>query len=183
VKKQVLVGGGSEVASPDEKQVIAFSSPSKFEIWIKKNHSKSLGIWLQLFKVASGHPSVSYAEALDVALCYGWIDGPIRKGNEVSWLVKFTPRGKRSVWSQKNKKNIERLIAEGRMTAAGLVSVELAKQHGRWDAAYASSSTCVESEEFLRYAFYYRLHNLKKPESRARKISEFVAMLERGETF
>ncbi len=137
-----------------------------------------------------------------MALCYGWIDGPVRKGDDHSWIHKFTPRGKRSVWSQVNKSHIERLTHEGRMRPAGMTVVELAKADGRWDAAYASSATFQESPEFLaalkksktaskfystlskanRYAFYYRLHNAKKPETKTRKISEFIAMLERGET-
>ncbi len=160
-------------------------------------------MWIRFFKVDSGHDSVSYSEALDIALCYGWIDGPVRKGDELSWIHKFTPRGKRSVWSQRNKQHIERLIREGRMQAAGLAEVEAAQGDGRWDAAYASSSTFVESPEFLaalkkskaaasfyaslskanRYAFYYRLHTVKKAETKARKIVDFIAMLERGETF
>lgn len=167
------------------------------------HHSEHSGVWIRFFKIGSGHLSVTYAQALDVALCYGWIDGPVRKGDELSWLHKFTPRGKRSVWSQKNKQHVERLISERRMQAAGLAEVEAAKCDGRWDAAYASSSTFVESPEFLaalskskaatdfyatlskanRYAFYYRLHTVKKAETRARKLAEFIAMLERGETF
>jgi uncharacterized protein YdeI (YjbR/CyaY-like superfamily) len=189
--------------SPDEKPVAAFLTSAKFEDWLRKNHAEHIGVWIQFFKVNSGQKSITYAEALDVALCYGWIDGPIRKADEFSWLVKFTPRGKRSVWSQVNKTHIERLTVEGRMTPAGHAAVELAKADGRWDAAYASSSTFKESDEFLaalrkskkatkfyatlskanRYSFYYRLHNVKKAETKARKIIEFIAMLERGETF
>ncbi len=114
-----------------------------------EHHREHTGVWIRFFKVDSGHDSVSYSEALDIALCYGWIDGPVRKGDELSWIHKFTPRGKRSVWSQRNKQHIERLIREGRMQAAGLAEVEAAQGDGRWDAAYASSSTFVESPEFL----------------------------------
>ena len=193
----------SPVLAPDDKPVVAFSLPNLFERWLEKHHSEHGGVWIRFFKVGSGHPSITYAEALDVALCFGWIDGPVRKGDEVSWIHKFTPRGKRSVWSEKNKSHIERLIAEGRMKPAGQAAVEAAKSDGRWDAAYASQSTFVESPEFLvalgkskkaskfyatlsnanRYAFYYRLHTVKKAETKAKKLAEFIAMLERGETF
>ncbi|MFA8020206.1 YdeI/OmpD-associated family protein [Bremerella cremea] len=191
------------IPSPDGKPVIAFATTNKLERWLHKHHAEHGGVWIQFFKKESGHKSITYAEALDVALCYGWIDGPVRKGDEVSWIHKFTPRGKRSVWSQVNKKHIERLTRDGRMKPAGHAAVELAKSDGRWDAAYASSSTFQESEAFLaalqkskkatafyatlskskKYAFYYRLHNAKKPETKARKVVEFIAMLEREETF
>jgi len=202
-KKSNTVVEVSSIDSPDGKPVIAFSTPAMFERWLSKHHTEHGGVWIQFFKKDSGHKSITYAQALDIALCYGWIDGPVRKGNEVSWIHKFTPRGKRSVWSQVNKAHTERLTREGLMKPAGHAVVELAKRDGRWDAAYASSSTFEESAEFLaalsqskaasnfyatltkinRYAFYYRLHNAKKPETKARKISEFIAMLERGETF
>jgi len=203
-KKQTkTVGNLYAVDSPDGKPVIAFSTPAMFDRWLSEHHTEHGGVWIQFFKKYSGHDSITYAEALDIALCHGWIDGPVRKGNEVSWIHKFTPRGKRSVWSQVNKAHIERLTRDGLMKPAGHAVVELAKTDGRWDAAYASSSTFEESAEFLaalrkskqaskfyatltkanRYAFYYRLHNVKKPETKARKIAEFIAMLERGETF
>lgn len=193
----------AEVTSPDGKPVIAFASPEQFANGLHNYHSGHQGVWIQFFKVASGYPSITYAQALNVALCYGWIDGPVRKGNEASWIHKFTPRGKRSVWSQVNKQHIERLTREGLMQSAGLAAVELAKRDGRWDAAYASNSTFEESEEFhaaltkskkatdfyatltrtKRYAFYQRLPNVKKEETKRKKISEFISMLERGETF
>ncbi len=202
-KKPQPVSVTTTLSSPDGKLVVAFKTPASFDLWLSKHHLEHVGVWIQFFKAASGHASVTYAEALDVALCYGWIDGPIRKGDDVSWLHKFTPRGKRSVWSQVNKAHIERLTQEGLMKPAGQAAVELAKTDGRWEAAYASSSTFEESAEFLaalkkskqasefyatlkkahRYAIYYRLHNAKKPETKSRKIVEFIAMLERGETF
>jgi uncharacterized protein YdeI (YjbR/CyaY-like superfamily) len=155
------------VASPDGKPVIAFETPARFDLWLATHHAEHNGVWIRFFKVASGHKSITYAEALDVALCYGWIDGPLRKGDEVSWIHKFTPRGKRSVWSQVNKAHIERLTREGLMKPAGNMASQF----------YATLSKAN------RYAFYYRLHNAKKPETKARKIMEFIAMLERGETF
>lgn len=201
-KKKTPDVPSSSLASPDGKLVIAFATQAKFEIWLGKHHVEHGGVWIRFFKAASGHSSITYSQALDVALCYGWIDGPIRKGDDVSWLHKFTPRGKRSVWSQVNKAHIDRLTRDGLMKPAGHAAVELAKADGRWDAAYASSSTFKESADFLealkkskkasqfydtltkanRYAIYYRIHNAKKPETKARKIAEFIAMLERGET-
>jgi uncharacterized protein YdeI (YjbR/CyaY-like superfamily) len=202
-KRNSPLGVPSSLPSPDGKPVIAFAIPELFERWLAKHHAEHTGVWIQFYKVASGVESISYAQALDVALCYGWIDGPVRKGDAVSWLTKFTPRGKRSVWSQINKAHIERLTQAGLMKPAGQAAVDLAKADGRWEAAYASSSTFEESAEFLaalkkskpassfyatltkanRYAFYYRLYNAKKPETKARKIVEFIAMLERRETF
>lgn len=202
-KRSKSIAATSTVASPDGKPVIAFATPVLFNRWLNKHHTEHGGVWIQFFKVASGHPTITYAQALDVALCHGWIDGPVRKGDDVCWIHKFTPRRKRSVWSQINKAHIERLTLEGLMKPAGHAAVELAKADGRWDAAYASSSTFEESAEFRaalkmskpaskfyatltkanRYAFYYRLHNAKKPETKERKIVEFIAMLERGETF
>lgn len=191
------------VTSPDGKPVSPFESLESFERWLTEHHTKHTGVWIQFFKAASGRLTINYAEALDVSLCYGWIDGPVRSVDHISWIHKFTPRGKRSVWSQVNKSHVDRLTREGRMQPAGLAAVEAAKLDGRWDAAYASSSTFVESPEFLaalaasqranefyatlsnanRYAFYYRLHTVKKAETKTRKLAEFIAMLERGETF
>jgi uncharacterized protein YdeI (YjbR/CyaY-like superfamily) len=193
----------SEVVAPDHKPVIPFAATADFEAWLAEHHHEHSGLWIRFFKADSGYPSITYAEALDVALCFGWIDGPIRKADEVSWIHKFTPRGKRSVWSQKNKTHIERLTKAGRMQPAGLAAVAAAKADGRWDAAYASPANFVESPEFMaalkksrqaakfyatlsntnKYAFYYRLHTVKKAETKAKKITEFIGMLERGETF
>ena len=137
------------LTSPDDKPVIAFETPTAFEKWLSKHHTAHAGLWIRFFKKDSDTTSITYAEALDVALCFGWIDGPVRRGDEVSWLHKFTPRGKRSVWSAKNKTHIERLVSDGRMQPAGQAAVDAAKADGRWDAAYASSSTFVESAEFM----------------------------------
>ncbi len=193
----------STLESPDGKPVIPFSTAALFEQWLQAHHTEHGGLWIQFYKQNSGYASVTYAEALDVALCYGWIDGPIRKGNELCWLHKFTPRGQRSVWSQKNKEHVARLVAAGRMQPAGQAAVAAAQADGRWEAAYASPSTFVETPEFMaalkkskkastfyatlsranKYAFYYRLHTAKKPETKAKRLTEFIAMLERGETF
>ncbi len=192
-----------EAPSPDDKPVIQIKDTASFERWLDKHHTAHGGVWIRFFKAASGHAGITYAEALEVALCFGWIDGPIRKGDDVSWIHKFAPRAKRSIWSQVNKGHIERLAREGRMKPAGLTAANAAKADGRWDAAYASSSTFQESAEFTaalkkskkgaafyaqlskaqKYSFYFRLHAAKKPTTKARKLNEFVTMLERGEVF
>lgn len=155
---------------------------------------------MQLFKKASGTQTITYAEAVESALCFGWIDGQKRSHDEDSWLQGFTPRRKRSGWSLVNVKNCERLIAEGRMHPAGLVQIEAAKADGRWAAAYPSSTTYVMPEDFLeavaknkkvaafyeslskasKYAIAYKLHTAKKPETRAKRLKELIAMLKDG---
>lgn len=191
----------SPLPSPDGKPVKPFATQKAWATWLEKNHATSTGLWLQLMKKGSGLKSVTYAEALDEALCYGWIDGQKRSGDEVSFLQKFTPRGKKSLWSQINREKVAGLEKEGRMQAAGRAAVDAAKADGRWDAAYASQSRMTIPDDFTaalakkpkaaaffatlkganRYAFLFRLQTVKKAETRARKIEEFVAMLARGE--
>lgn len=186
-----------------EQPVIAFASAAKFAGWLSKHHAEHQGIWMRIYKKASGRPTVTYAEALDEALCHGWIDGQKQRGDEESWLQKFTHRGPRSVWSKVNVGNVERLTKEGRMKAAGIAAIEAAKADGRWDNAYHSSSTAEPPDDFTvalakspkaaaffatlskgnRYPIIYRLQNAKKPETRAKRLKEFIAMLERGEKF
>lgn len=180
--------------------IIHFESQKKWETWLKKNHTTSDGLWIKLSKKDSGIPSVSYQEALDVALCYGWIDGQKGAFDDNYWLQRFTRRGTRSKWSKINREKATELIAQGKMKAAGLREVELAKGDGRWDQAYESQRTITVPEdlrkkleehpralEFFmslnsanRYAILYRIHDAKKPETRARRIEKFVAMLEEG---
>jgi uncharacterized protein YdeI (YjbR/CyaY-like superfamily) len=181
--------------------ILAFQSAADFSLWLEDNHATHLGIWLRIFKKASGQPTVTYAEALDEALCFGWIDGQKQKGDEDSWLQKFTPRGTRSVWSKVNTGHVERLDREGRLRPAGKAAIEAAKADGRWERAYHSSSTFEMPEDFLhelrkfpsalefyeslnktnRYAIFYRLQSAKRPETRQRRLWEFVEMLKRGE--
>jgi uncharacterized protein YdeI (YjbR/CyaY-like superfamily) len=188
-------------ASPDAKPVIAFVSARQFEQWLVRHHGAHEGFWMRIFKKGSGPATVTYAEALDVALCYGWIDGQKQKGDAVSWLQRFTRRGKRSAWSKVNTGHVARLIAAGRMRPAGLAAVEAAKADGRWEAAYGSWSTFEMPGEFVaalaksrkaaahfatlnkanRYAIFYRLTTAKRAETKARRLEEFIAMLERGE--
>lgn len=183
-----------------EKPVIAFRTQKTFETWLKKNHAMHDGFWMQLYKKASGEKSITYAEAVESALCFGWIDGQKKTYDEASWLQGFTPRRKRSGWSLVNVGHIARLTKEGRMHAAGIAQVEAAKADGRWDRAYPSSSTFVMPQDFLdavaknkkvkafydglpkasTYAIAYHLITAKKPETRAKRLKDFIAMLKEG---
>jgi uncharacterized protein YdeI (YjbR/CyaY-like superfamily) len=191
----------SPTPPPDDKPVKAFASQKAWATWLDKNHTKSTGLWIRLMKKASGKKSITYPEAVEEALCYGWIDGQKRSWDETSWLQKFTPRGKKSVWSKINKGKIAALVKAGKMRPAGLETVAAAKGDGRWKAAYGSqgsSSVPKDFKEFLgkhpkaatffktiksasRYAILYRLQTARNPETRTRKMREFVAMLEKGE--
>ena len=182
-------------------QIISFDSSKKWEGWLAKNHSASDGIWLQIFKKDSGTKTISYDEALDGALCYGWIDGQKNKHDEKSWLQKFTPRRTKSVWSKRNREHIGRLITERRMKTAGLNEVETAKKDGRWDAAYDSPKNMAIPKDFIEalsknkkaktffdtlnkvnlYAIAWRLQTAKKPETREKRIKKFIEMFDRGE--
>ena len=184
-----------------ELPILPFANKKKWTDWLVKQHDKSAGVWLKLAKKDSGIASVTYEEALDVALCYGWIDGQKKGFDDKYWLQKFTPRGSKSIWSKINKEKAERLIASGEMKPTGLKSIEAAKRDGRWDAAYASQKNISVPEDFQvaldknkrakaffatlnsvnRYAILFRIHNAKKAETRARRIQQFVEMLERGE--
>jgi len=185
----------------DNKPILMFAEAAEFCEWLRVNHAGHGGIWLRYFKKASGQPTIAHKEAVQEALCWGWIDGQARPHDEVSWLVKFTPRGPRSIWSQVNVGLVAQLVAEGRMMPAGLAVVEAAKADGRWQNAYASSSTFEMPEDFMatlakkpkalaffeslnkanRFAIYHRLHTAKRPETRAKRMKDFLAMLQRGE--
>ena len=178
-------------------QVIAFTSQDEWDIWLVHNHETSPGLWLKLAKVNSGIQSVTYAEAVDSALCYGWIDGQKGSYDDKYWLQRFTRRTKRSRWSKKNRDRATALIERGKMKPAGLREFELAKEDGRWDAAYDSPSTATvpvdlqkrldenpEAKAFFdqldsrnRYAILYQVQDAKKPETRARRIEKYIKML------
>lgn len=182
--------------------ILGFADAASFEAWIAEQPRSSGGLWLKLAKKGSGIASLSKAEAIDVALCNGWIDGQLGKYDESCWLVRFTPRKPRSKWSQVNATRAAELIEVGRMRPAGLAQVEAAKADGRWDEAYAPQSGAQvppdleaaldanpKAASFFatlkganRYAILYRIDDAKRPETRARRIQTFVAMLERGET-
>ncbi len=178
-----------------------FKSKADWAAWLDKNHQKSENLWLRIAKKDSGLTSVSYKEALDVALCYGWIDGQKKPENEQTWLQKFCVRSPRSVWSKINREKVLALIASGEMKAAGLAAIENAKSNGRWEAAYDSPSGANIPGDFQAaldanpkaaafyktlnkantYAILWRIQTVKKAETRARKIEQFIAMLERKE--
>ena len=184
------------------RPVRAFASAQLWEEWLTAEHASADGLWLKLAKKGCADPSVSYAEALDVALCYGWIDGQKRPLDEEYWLQRFTPRKARSKWSQINCGKAEALIQAGRMQPAGLREIEAAKADGRWAAAYEGQSKSTvpadlqlaldanpAAAEFFgtlssanRYAILYRVHEPKRPETRAKRIEKFIAMLEKHET-
>ena len=192
------MAGASPV--PDNLPVLDFSDQAAWRTWLGKHHLSAPGVWIRMAKKSSGIPSVDWKEAVDEALCAGWIDGQRRSLSDTHFLQRFTPRRARSVWSQINVNNVERLTAEGRMLDAGVKQVEAAKADGRWDAAYASvGSRTIPSEletalaaspraraafdklkSAERYSICWRVQTPKRAETRERKAAEFVAMLERG---
>jgi uncharacterized protein YdeI (YjbR/CyaY-like superfamily) len=187
--------------APSDVPVVQFKHQKDWAAWLDKNHAKSPGIWLKLAKTATGIKSVSYAEAVEVALCYGWIDGQTKGYDESWWLQKFTPRGVKSIWSKINREKAQALIKNGQMKPAGLKAVESARQDGRWDAAYDSPSGATVPDDFQaeldrnakakaffatlnsqnRYAILHRLQTAKKAETRAKRIQQFIRMLEKNE--
>lgn len=183
--------------------IISFKSAKDWGSWLAENHATSNGIWLRIFKKDSGKETVTYAQALDEALCCGWIDGQTQKYDEESWLQKFTPRRARSVWSKRNTEHITRLMDEGKMKPAGLKEVESAKRDGRWQKAYESPSKMTVPEDFIKelsknkkakaffetlnkvntYAITWRLQTAKKPETREKRMKTILEMLAKGEKF
>lgn len=192
----------SIVDTRDGLPILGFAEAAAFDAWLAAQSAGSRGLWLKLAKQGSGIASLSKAEAIDAALCHGWIDGQLQPCDAACWLIRFTPRRRSSKWSEKNRTRALELIAEGRMQPSGLNEVEAAQKDGRWDAAYAPASTAdvpadlqaaLDAEPAAaaffatltganRYAVLYRIDAVKKPETRARKIAQFVAMLARGET-
>ena len=184
-------------------KTMSFTSARELRAWLAKNHSRSEGILLRIYKRGSGVATVTYAEALDQALCFGWIDGQKQPYEAQSWLQKFTPRRSNSDWSKKNTQHAERLIASGEMTPAGLKEVEAAKSDGRWKAAYDSFGSAAVPDDFLQelarnkkantffatlnktnlYSIAYRLQTAKKPETRAKRMQAIIDRLARGEKF
>lgn len=187
----------------DDKSVEQFADAAAFDAWLAANHLDHPGVWMRIAKKGAPSSSVSYQEALDVALAYGWIDGQKRPVDEHYWLQAFTQRRPRSAWSQRNVEKVAAMIEAGTIHPTGLAQVDAAKADGRWDRAYAGPANAKESPEFLaaldenpsakafyatlssanRFALYYRIQGAKRQDTRDRKIAEFVAMLERGETF
>jgi uncharacterized protein YdeI (YjbR/CyaY-like superfamily) len=181
----------------DNLPIITFASQQDWEAWLAEHHTDTKGIWLKMAKKETGIPSVTYAEALEGALCYGWIDGQKASFDEQYWLQKFTPRGPKSMWSKVNCEKVTALLASGRMQPAGIRQVERAKADGRWEAAYESQSRISVPDDFQReldnnqkakeffatlnsanrYAILYRIQTAKKPETRSARIRKFIEML------
>jgi uncharacterized protein YdeI (YjbR/CyaY-like superfamily) len=182
--------------------VVAFPSKSAWEAWLRKAHETSDGVWLKMARKSSGVDSVTHAEALEVGLCYGWIDGQTKRVDDTHWVQRFTPRTARSKWSKVNREKALELIAAGKMKPAGKREVEAAQADGRWDAAYEPPSKATVPEDLRRalerhprarrlfeqldsqnrYAILYRLQDAKRPETRERRLAQFVAMLDEGKT-
>lgn len=178
-----------------------FKNQGAWSTWLEKHHSHSSGIWVRLAKKNSGLKSVTYAEALESALCYGWIDGQKKSDSEQAWLQRFCPRSSKSLWSKINRQKALALIKAGRMAGAGLQAVEQAQKNNRWKSAYDSPRSASVPDDFQaalkanpkatgffetlerrnRYAILFRVQTAKKPETRVRNIQKFIAMLERGE--
>jgi uncharacterized protein YdeI (YjbR/CyaY-like superfamily) len=185
------------VANTNDLPILSFETQADWEDWLKEHHADSKGIWLKIAKKEAGIPSVDYPQALESAICYGWIDGQKAAFDEIFWLQKFTPRGPKSRWSKKNREKALALIAEDRMQPSGLRQVELAQADGRWEQAYASQSQITippdlqseldknpKAKEFFgtldshnRYAILYRIQTAKKLETRVARIRRFIEML------
>ncbi len=184
-----------------ELPVLLFETPAEWEEWLEAHHTSGKGVWMRFAKKASELQSVTYAQALDGALCYGWIDGQVKKYDDDSWIQKFTPRGVRSLWSKINREKVAALIESGRMQSAGLSEVERAQKDGRWEAAYDSPSKAEVPSDFAeeleknekakeffaalnktnRYAIIWRIQTARKAETRAKRIVQLIEMLEKGE--
>ena len=190
---------------PDPKQIKRFRTETDFEKWLRANHARETEVWVRVYKKGSGIDTVTPAQALDVALCWGWIDAIRLSFDEESFLQRYTPRRSKSVWSQINRENVARLTASGRMTPHGQRQVDAAKADGRWAAAYApiakatkdtipadlrkaidasprARKTFAKLGKLNLFALAFRTNNMKTPAGRARKIETLVKMLERGET-
>ena len=185
----------------EDLPIALFATPADLEVWLEESYAASDGVWLKIAKKGSGVESVTYAEALELALCFGWIDSQKRSFDEKHFLQRFTPRRPRGKWSRINRDKAEELIAADAMRPAGMAEVEAAKADGRWEAAYEGQRNATVPEDLQReldrnraaheffaaldsanrYAIVYRLNDAKKPETRERRLRKFIAMLERGE--
>lgn len=187
----------------NELPILFFATASEWQQWLHKHYDQASGIWLKFAKKSANEPSVTYNEALDVALCYGWIDGQVNKYDKNYYLQKFTPRRPKSVWSKRNVAKVAELVATGKMQPSGLAQVEAAKQDGRWQLAYDSPGNTTMPEDFQAaldgspkakaffetlnktnaYSFLWRIQTAKNPEARRTRIEKLVQMLHEGKTF
>ena len=189
------------MSAPSDLPIIAFGSAEEWRSWIEQHQAERGGLWIKLARKSSGIQSITYDEALDIALCFGWIDAQRKALDDQYFIQRFCPRRPTSKWSQRNRDKVERLIASGAMTPAGLREIERAKADGRWDAAYDGPANMKVPDDLAeelaknekaktffdtlnssnRYAILYRIHDAKRPETRTRRIEKFVGMLARGE--
>jgi uncharacterized protein YdeI (YjbR/CyaY-like superfamily) len=189
-------------APKPELPVVECATDADWRHWLQQHHARSAGVWLKFAKQDAAASTVTHAQALDTAICFGWIDGQTRRFDEAFWLQRFTPRGPRSKWSQVNRAKAEQLIADGLMHAAGHAQVQAARDDGRWDAAYAPQSRATVPDDLQaaldaapaartffqtltgqrRYAFLYRLHHVTQPAARQRRIASYIALLSEGKT-
>ncbi len=187
----------------NDVEIISFITQNEFRKWLEKNYNSSFGIWIRFYKKDSGCSSITHGEALDEALCFGWIDGQLNKFDDKSWLQKFTPRRTKSIWSRKNAERVEKLIELGVMEPAGFEEIEAAKADGRWEKAYDSPADMKIPEDFLKrlskdkkafnffqtlnranlYSIAWRLQTAKKPETREKQIVKIIKMLSKDEKF
>jgi uncharacterized protein YdeI (YjbR/CyaY-like superfamily) len=186
-----------------ELKILSFKTPKAFGVWLKSNHAKVPGVWVQLFKKGSGVKTITYAEAVDEALCWGWIDSQKKSFDDKSFLQRFGPRRAKGMWSKTNREHVARLGHEGRMMPAGLAQVASAKADGRWQAAYDSPKNMEVPDDFLSelkknktafkffnslnktniYAIAWRLQTAKKPETRKKRMDSILEMLKKGQKF
>ena len=189
--------------SKTDLQIISFVSQDHFESWMEENNSLTEGIWVRFYKKNSFTKSINYDEALDVALCYGWIDGQVKKFDELSYIQKFTPRRSKSMWSKRNREHVSRLEKENRMKPSGIREVEKAKNDGRWEKAYDSPGKMVVPDDFVlelsknkrafefferlnkanKYTIGWRLQTAKNSETREKRFNEMMNMMDKGEKF
>jgi uncharacterized protein YdeI (YjbR/CyaY-like superfamily) len=189
------------VSDSDARDVLRCTTQADFEAWLEDHHAQSPGVWLEIAKKDATRPTVTYVEAIEAALSFGWIDGQKRRGDDEHWLQRFTPRSTRSRWSQINRDKAEQLIAAGRMRPSGLTEVDRARADGRWDTAYAGQGTATVPDDLQRaldadprlaaafadldarnrYAIIWRLNDAKRPETRARRLAKYLDMLRRGD--
>ena len=187
----------------NEVEIISFITQNEFRKWLEKNYNSSTGIWIRFYKKDSGCYSITHGEALDEALCFGWIDGQLNKFDDKSWLQKFTPRSRKSIWSKRNADRCEQLIKLGKMKPAGFEEMETAKSDGRWGKAYDSPADMKIPEDFMKqlskdkkalkffktlnrtnlYSIGWRLQTAKKPETREKRMTQIIEMLSKGEKF
>jgi uncharacterized protein YdeI (YjbR/CyaY-like superfamily) len=189
------------VSDDRDGEVLRFATQADFEAWLADHHAESGGIWLEIGKKGATDPTVTYAEAIEAALCFGWIDGKKGRGDDAHWRQRFSPRSSRSRWSQINRDKAEQLVAAGRMRPSGQAEIDRARADGRWDAAYAGQGTATVPDDLQRaldadpglaaafadldarnrYSIIWRLNDAKRPETRARRLTKYVDMLRRGE--